>query len=389
MPLLEISNSILKEIDILYTEWYPIILSKINKSSHLHLCRFAAHLDSLGQHTLKEKIINYITNVNFEEDDYTFDASFTEAVLTVFSSVEDCERLSSFVSKLFDVTNNYFANYKYTEEQLNILFTDDLIKMQIEKITLNNNVETDKLLWLLQHKSNIKTADYYALLNRISILIGSTTNKNKAQILTFIQTTLAYIRLIPNCRIIEIDNLTSLNNKIMQRNVNGRSVSILDECKNENDNLHTVLDCLMNIYRISNGVITVNQLEKSVLYDKDYVYSRLIELKNECFTLEPFATIIISDNNYSDERVIIFVEHFMTLRNNNGAIVLPQDAIKNKIKSLLDNIDNIAVVAMIERLACFLDSPSQSRGTLSYWPLIVLISSMFLQNFLISSGSIP
>mgnify|MGYP003299558801 CR=1 FL=1 len=350
MPLLDISNSILKEIDILYTEWYPTILSKINKSSHLNLCRFAAHLDSLEQHTLKERIINYITNVNFEEDDYTFDASFTEAVLTVFSSVEDCERLSSFVSKLFDVTNNYFANYKYTEEQLNILFTDDLIKTQIEKITLNNNVETDKLLWLLQHKSNIKTADYYALLNRISILIGSTTNKNKAQILTFIQTTLAYIRLIPNCRIIEIDNLASLNNKIMQRNVNGRSVSILDECKNENENLHTVLDCLMNIYRISNGVITVDQIEKSVLYDKDYVYSHLIEFKNECFTLEPFATIIISDNNYSDERVIIFVEHFMTLRNNNGTIVLPQDAIKNKIKSLLDNIDNIAVVAMIERL---------------------------------------
>ena len=344
---LEIEQVFLKEIDLLYQPYYVNLLKQIDKNKLVNICRFALMLDNNGFKDLKEHIIQYVTNIGKENED--IDEYFSKAVFTVFNTDDDSKLLSKFATKLFNKIDIY-TDIQYSDSQFNFLFSEELVQAHIAVITIGNNKETEKLLWLFKHKKNIKEASYSLFFNKIKELVGTTTNKEKSNILVYIKYVVKFLCLVENERIKKFDELEAINQNLEVRKISYNSVYIIDEYKGDAENLHLIIDYFMHIYRISNGVITVNQANRICLHDKEYVYPKLIDLLQQGYELKPFHNAIMSDNNYSLSYLIPLTENCLLLKDDKEQFVIATGVIKNKLSSLLDNIKNVEVQKLIERL---------------------------------------
>ena len=343
----EVEQVFLKEIDLLYQPYYVNLLKQIDKNKLVNICRFALMLDNNGFKDLKEHIIQYVTNIGKENED--IDEYFSKAVFTVFNTDDDSKLLSKFATKLFNKIDIY-TDIQYSDSQFNFLFSEELVQAHIAVITIGNNKETEKLLWLFKHKKNIKEASYSLFFNKIKELVGTTTNKEKSNILVYIKYVVKFLCLVENERIKKFDELEAINQNLEVRKISYNSVYIIDEYKGDAENLHLIIDYFMHIYRISNGVITVNQANRICLHDKEYVYPKLIDLLQQGYELKPFHNAIMSDNNYSLSYLIPLTENCLLLKDDKEQFVIATDVIKNKLSSLLDNIKNVEVQKLIERL---------------------------------------
>lgn len=343
----DFEHTFLNEIDILYKPYYANLLERIDKNKLENLCRFALTLDNNGFKDLKALIIQYVTNTNEEND--TIEEPLIKAVFTVFNTDDDSKLLIDFATKLFNKIDIY-TDIQYSESQLNYLFSEELVQAHINAITIGDNKETEKLLWLFEHKKNITEESYSLLFDKIHQLIGTTTNKVKSDMLKYIIYTMNYMQYIGNNSINNIDKLSDLNQKIELRKMGVNNTHIIDEYKTESDKLHQIIDYIMHIYRISNGVITTNQVNKMCLHDSEYTYSKLVDLQQQGYDLKPFHNAIMNDEDYSQDNLIPLTEHCLLLKDNNGQFIVDTTTIKNKLNSLLDNIKNAEVKELIERL---------------------------------------
>lgn len=350
----DMASVYLQELDVLYQPHYKnSILEQIDKTKLKNLCRFALMLDNNGFKDLKEHIIQHVTNIG--EENENIDESFNKAVFTVFNTDEDSKQLSKLATKIFNTVDIY-TDIQYTENQLNSLFSEELVQAHINAITIGDNKETEKLLWLFEHKKNVTEDSYSLLFDKIHQLIGTTTSKAGSDILECILYTMKYLQFIENSEINNTDKLVTLNQKLENRRDRYNNiVYTLDEYKTDTLNLHRIIDYIIHVYRISNGVITSDQVKKMCLYDREYTYSILINLQQNGYDLEPFHNAIMSDNDYSLSDLIPLTEHCLFLKDGKEQSVIDTNTIKNKLSSLLDNIKNVEVQKSIERL--IVDNP--------------------------------
>ena len=353
------SSTFLIEIDSLFKGYsfnnsYYVYIGGIDGTKLENLCHFASLLDANDLPELKDNIISNITSTNIDSQ-LTGDKVNEELVKTAlrkFKSREDCERLNIFIGKLFKKVDIY-QDIDYSQDQKEMFFTSDLINYYIEKITLGDNNETKNLLWLLKNKINIDGECYSKLIEKLNTIIGDTTNKNKDQILSFVKYVANFLMLIPDKVIINSQQMTTLNNKLLWcRAVNGKNTFILDEVKSEIESLHFLIDTIIKIYRIGDGYITDVQVTKMVSVDKSYTYSKLLELREHNFKLKPFANSIINDNDYdtNPELLIPLIEFCILQKDENGVYALDDNKIKNKVVSLCDNISKPGISDLIEHL---------------------------------------
>lgn len=343
----DFEHTFLNEIDILYKPYYANLLERIDKNKLENLCRFALTLDNNGFKDLKALIIQYVTNTNEEND--TVEEPLIKAVFTVFNTDDDSKLLIDFATKLFNKIDIY-TDIQYSESQLNYLFSEELVQAHINAITIGDNKETEKLLWLFEHKKNIAEESYSLLFDKIHQLIGTTTNKVKSDMLKYIIYTMNFMQYIRNNSISNIDKLSGLNQKLELRKMNSVNTHIIDDYKTESEKLHLIIDYIMHIYRISNGVITTNQVNKMCLHDSEYTYSKLVDLRQHGYDLQPFHNAIMNDDDYSLSNLIPLTEHCLLLKETTEQPVIDRTIIKNKLNSLLDNIKNEEVEELIERL---------------------------------------
>lgn len=341
---LEFEQVFLKEIDLLYQPYYANLLEQIDKNKLENLCRLALTLDNNGFKDLKALIIQYVTNTNEEND--TIEEPLIKAVFTVFNTDEDSKLLSEYATKLFNKIDIY-TDIQYSKAQLDSLFSEELVEAHINAITIGNNKETEKLLWLFEHKKNISEESYSLLFEKIQQLIGTTNGKEKSTMLTYISYTMKYLQLIENGEIKNINKLSDLNQTLELRKIN---LHIIDDYKTDPENLHLIIDYIMHIYRISNGAITNNQVSKMCLHDSEYTYSKLVDLQQQGYDLKPFHNAIMNDEDYSQDNLISLTEHCLLLKDNNRRFIIDTTTTKNKLNSLLDNIENTEVQELIERL---------------------------------------
>lgn len=344
---LEIEQVFLKEINLLYQPYYDHLLEQIDKNKLENLCRFALMLDNNGFKDLKEHIIQHVTNIG--EENENIDEPFNKAVFTVFNTDEDCKQLSEFATKLFNRTNIY-TDVQYSESQFDHLFSEELVQAYIDAITIGDNKETEKLLWLFEHKKNITEDSYSLLFDKINSLIGPINNKVKSDMLKFIIYTMNFIQYIRNNSISNIDKLSGLNQKLELRKMSSVNTHIIDDYKTESEELHLIFDYIMHIYRISNGVITTNQVNKMCLHDREYTYSKLVDLQQQGYDLKPFHNAIMDEDDYSSDNLVSLTEYCLLLKDGKEQFVIDTTTIKNKLSSLLDNIKNTEVQKLIEHL---------------------------------------
>ena len=344
----DMASVYLQELDVLYQPYYKnSILEQIDKTKLENLCRFALMLDNNGFKDLKEHIIQHVTNIG--EENENIDEPFNKAVFTVFNTDEDCKQLSEFATKLFNRTNIY-TDVQYSESQFDHLFSEELVQAYIDAITIGDNKETEKLLWLFEHKKNITENSYSLLFDKINSLIGPINNKVKSDVLKFIIYTMNFIQYIRNNSISNIDKLSGLNQKLELRKMSSVNTHIIDDYKTESEELHLIFDYIMHIYRISNGVITTNQVNKMCLHDREYTYSKLVDLQQQGYDLKPFHNAIMNDDDYSSGDLISLTEYCLLLKDGKEQFVIDTTTIKNKLSSLLDNIKNTEVQKLIEHL---------------------------------------
>lgn len=336
----------LNEIDILYKPYYANLLERIDKNKLENLCSFALVLYKNGFKDLKTNIIQHVTNIG--EENENIDEPFIKAVFTVFNTDEDSKELSHFATKLFDNVDIY-TGIQYSTDQFNSLLSEELVHSRINAIRIGENKETEELLWLFEHKKNITEESYSLLFDKIQQLIGSTANKVKSDMLKYISYTMEYIQLIENCKINNTDNLSDLNLKLESRKISGINTHIIDDYKTETEKLHLIIDYIIHIYRISNGVITTNQVSKMCLHDKEYTYLKLMNLLQQGFDLKPFHNVIMNDEDYSQDNLISLTEHYLMMIDNVESSI-NDIIIWDKFNSLLDNITDHKIQKLIERL---------------------------------------
>ena len=338
---IDFEQLLLKEMDILYKPYYnQQFLCRINKVNLKDLCHLALTLHNYGFNNLKETIIEYITNIDLENE--KVDESFIKAVFTVFNTDSDCGLMRDFATKLFNKVDLY-TDIKYSVAQFNNLFSEKLIKSRINKITIGENKETEQLLWLFEHKKNIEENTYSLLFDKIQEL---KTNNNFQ--LDYITYTTKFMELIENGKITNTKKLSNLNIKLGLENMYS---NILDNYKNDFSSLHNTIDYIMHVYRISNSLAsTQNFIDPILTYDRNYTYSKLKELKEFGYDLKPFHNAIMKDNDYSLNDLISLTGYCLLLKDEAEKFAINETSIKNKIKSLLDNINNAEICKLIEQL---------------------------------------
>ena len=344
-----VPNAFLVEINSLFDNEYWSLLNKIDKSKIEELCQFALLLNDHTLPKLKQRILSYISNINLDEDISEFNEQFIKVVLTKFNTRKDSERLSPFIESLYKKIG-INKDIDYSQEQKEVLFSKYLIQHYIERIAIGENNETQELLWLLEKRENIEAECYSNLCDKLNNLIGNTVNKNKNQMFTITKYVADFILLFPDCS--SMAQLEALNTKLWRRTVNNRNVCLLDEHNGEPDNSHFIIDLVLKIYRITNGVITNEQVTKMISSDKQYVYSKLLEFKELGFDLKPFWDVIINDNEYETniELLIPLIEFCILQKDENGVLVIDNEKIKNKVISLCNCISNPKVSELIEHL---------------------------------------
>ena len=333
---------LLKEMDILYKPYYKKeVLEQFNKEKLYHLCYFASILYKEQFFELKEFIISYAIHIT--PDLFDENQSLFKSIFIVFNTTEDCKQLNKFATQLFSYRNIY-ADIPYTTEQLNNLFSEDLVIYSIGNITIEENKETEQLLWLFEHKKNIEENTYSLLFDKIQKLKSNTNFQ--VNYITYIT---KFIGLIGNRKITNTKNLSNLNIKLGLENMYS---NILANYKNDLSSLHNIIDYIIHVYRISNSLASISQnfIESIWTYDKNYIYSKLIDLKGFEYDLKPFHKYIMKDNDYSSNKLILLTGYCLLLKNETEEFVIDKTLIKSKIKSLLDNIDNAEIYKLIEQL---------------------------------------
>lgn len=344
---IDLERVFLNEINLLYQPYYANFLDRIKDEKLEDFCRLALTLHNNGLEDLKSSIIEHVSNTDNVNE--KINELLIKVVFIVFNTDEDSKKLNKLATKVFNTVDIY-TDIQYTEAQLNYLFSEELVQAHINAITIGDNKETEKLLWLFEHKKNITEESYSLLFDKIKELVGVTTNKVKSDMLAYIKYTKKYLCLIGNNRINNSDRLKSLNQKIEIRSMRNNSVYVIDDYKDDTDNLHLIIDFYMHIYRISNGVISTEQVKRMCLHDKEYTYSELMNLQQNDYDLKAFHNAIMDDNDYSLSDLIPLTEHCLLLKNNTEQPVIDRTIIKNKLNSLLDNIKNGEVQKLIERL---------------------------------------
>lgn len=338
---IEFEQVFLKEIDILYQTHYNSLLEQIDKNKLENLCRLAVQLDDNGFKDLKTYIIKHVTNIGEESEN--INEYFIKAVFTVFNTDSDCELLRDFTTKLFSKVDLY-TDIKYSATQLNNLLSEELVQSHINAIIIGENKETKNLLWLFEHKNNIEGNTYSLLFDKIQKLKSNTNFQ-----VNYITYTTKFMGLIGNRKITNTKNLSNLNIKLGLENMYS---NILANYKNDLSSLHNIIDYIIHVYRISNSLASISQnfIESIWTYDKNYIYSKLIDLKGFEYDLKPFHKYIMKDNDYSSNKLILLTGYCLLLKNETEEFVIDKTLIKSKIKSLLDNIDNAEIYKLIEQL---------------------------------------
>jgi len=338
---IDFEQLLLKEMDILYKPYYKNeVLEQFNKEKLYHLCYFASILYKEQFFELKEFIISYAINITLPNSE---NQSLFKSIFITFNTAEDCKRLNKLATELFRFENIY-TDIQYTTEQFENLFSHDLVIQSISVITIGENKETEQLLWLFEHKKNIEENTYSLLFDKIQKL----KSNNNFQ-LDYISYTTKFMKLIENGKITNTKKLSNLNIKLGLENMYS---NILDNYKNDFSSLHNTIDYIIHVYRISNSLASISQnfIEPIWGIDKNYIYSKLIELKEFGYDLKPFHNAIMKDNDYSLNDLISLTGYCLLLKDEAEKFAINETSIKNKIKSLLDNINNAEICKLIEQL---------------------------------------
>lgn len=350
-----LSRATLATLDNMMKSNYTEII-KLSQNS-MEICKYANTLDNLKLPSLKKEIIAYISSENKDDEKPTNKDSYIKSVLSVFNNEADSKTLAAFADSYYQ--NNWIdKSIDYTEGQKKYLFTDNqVINLTKTLDSLVNESENSELQWLFENKPNISTSTYGEFFSHINNMLGEMRNKTKEDLLEYIRFIIPYVCLIKKGALKK--ELSELYIKLFEERgiahpsypsypQHDTKVNLLSECLDVEEDSKIISKFCYEVYRITNSnTETKDQFKGLFTKNKPYINSLFVDLLNLGFGLIPLFSIILTDDDYSDSNSIILTKNCFIQRKKDGSLYLTSDQTKNKIKSLIDNVDNSNVTSLI------------------------------------------
>ena len=324
-------------ITVLYKDSFDKVIKSIPSKDYVCVCQFANNLDKHNNGLLKKLML---THIGENHNNHTV----VKAALSTFQSSKDAVALSKVALNVFQ-TNDIFTDVDYSEEQKEVLFSEDLVNTLLEEAKLDiESVKYRNLLWIFQNKKNISTEMYDKFFKTFGVV---TANKKKEDTIQFLDLLVPYFNAISNKYLKDTESIKVIYENIYgQRKINGYSYKILGEYQNTPDVFHRLVNGCFEIYRITEGLLSNEVINSCYQYAKNASQNHIIKLNNEGLSITIFNQTILNDNDYTNKQSIELIRRCLLSRVN-STWTIDAEAAKRKIKDLLDNISEENVHSLI------------------------------------------
>lgn len=324
-------------ITVLYKDSFDKVIKSIPSKDYVCVCQFANNLDKHNNGLLKKLML---THIGENHNNHTV----VKAALSTFQSSKDAVALSKVALNVFQ-TNDIFTDVDYSEEQKEVLFSEDLVNTLLEEAKLDiESVKYRNLLWIFQNKKNISTEMYDKFFKTFGVV---TANKKKEDTIQFLDLLVPFFNAISNKHLKDTESIKVIYENIYgQRKINGYSYKILGEYQNTPDVFHRLVNGCFEIYRITEGLLSNEVINSCYQYAKNASQNHIIKLNNEGLSITIFNQTILNDNDYTNKQSIELIRRCLLSRVN-STWTIDAEAAKRKIKDLLDNISEENVHSLI------------------------------------------
>lgn len=324
-------------ITVLYNDSFDKVIKSIPSKDYVCVCQFANNLDKQNNGLLKKLML---THIRENHNNHTV----VKAALSTFQSSKDAVALSKVALNVFQ-TNDIFTDVDYSEEQKEVLFSEDLVNTLLEEAKLDiESVKYRNLLWIFQNKKNISTEMYDKFFKTFGVV---TANKKKEDTIQFLDLLVPFFNAISNKHLKDTESIKVIYENIYgQRKINGYSYKILGEYQNTPDVFHRLVNGCFEIYRITEGLLSNEVINSCYQYAKNASQNHIIKLNNEGLSITIFNQTILNDNDYTNKQSIELIRRCLLSRVN-STWTIDAEAAKRKIKDLLDNISEENVHSLI------------------------------------------
>lgn len=324
-------------ITVLYKDSFNKVIKSIPSKDYVCVCQFANNLDKHNNGLLKKLML---THIEENHNNHTV----VKAALITFQSSKDAVALSKVALNVFQ-TNDIFTDVDYSEEQKEVLFSEDLVNTLLEEAKLDiESVKYRNLLWIFQNKKNISTEMYDKFFKTFGVV---TANKKKEDTIQFLDLLVPFFNAISNKYLKDTESIKVIYENIYgQRKINGYSYKILEEYQNTPDVFHRLVNGCFEIYRITEGLLSNEVINSCYQYAKNASQNHIIKLNNEGLSITIFNQAILNDNDYTNKQSIELIRRCLLSRVN-STWTIDAEAAKRKIKDLLDNISEENVHSLI------------------------------------------
>lgn len=324
-------------ITVLYKDSFDKVIKSIPSKDYVCVCQFANNLDKHNNGLLKKLML---THIGENHNNHTV----VKAALSTFQSSKDAVALSKVALNIFQ-TNDIFTDVDYSEEQKEVLFSEDLVNTLLEEAKLDiESVKYRNLLWIFQNKKNISTEMYDKFFKTFGVV---TANKKKEDTIQFLDLLVPFFNAISNKYLKDTESIKVIYENIYgQRKINGYSYKVLEEYQNTPDVFHRLVNGCFEIYRITEGLLSNEVINSCYQYAKNASQNHIIKLNNEGLSITIFNQAILNDNDYTNKQSIELIRRCLLSRVN-STWTIDAEAAKRKIKDLLDNISEENVHSLI------------------------------------------
>lgn len=340
-------------IDNLLSAYYNVAIPAIFKTDAL--CCLGEQMHEAGFSNLRNAIVDYL-RAEKESEDSNF-VNVLRAYYSVFTSEQNCKDIAEVVESYY-VENVIDQDIDFTETQIKVLFGDSFVVKQIENISaIDDESRIDDIIWCIKNNKALSGETFTALFSKFIDLFGNTRAKSKEAYFELINHLLPVIDSIETSRLsIEPTPIFNLitetrglpNPSYRNYSQYDRQVSLLDEVDEEQ--AKAVTSFCYNIMRISGGKVDVSAaINKLYSKCKDDVVQGALKIHSMDVSIVPLSSTFINVADYDSENEVSLLEIVLS-RDNNGKLNPNDDAVKEKIHSLVDNSNNNNVEVLLKKL---------------------------------------
>lgn len=340
-------------IDGALSPYYKTAISDIKNPDAL--CYMGSQMNVAGISTLRGAILDFLTAENAKEV-----INFTNvlyAYYSNFTSDDDCYAIAKVVEDFYD-DNSLEQEIHFTDNQIRILFGDSFVISQINGLsTTDDEARIEDIIWCIKNNNELSSETFTTLFAKFIDLFGNTRGKSKGEYLMFINHMQVLFDALPTkSRGNELNDIYDVvinergipNPSWLNQPQHDSKKSILDEVDVEE--AKAVTGFCYEVMRISGGTVDISAaLSKLYAKCKETVIEGALKIHSLGISIVPLAGTLIKADDFNSANELNVLEIILS-RQDDGSLVPNDDAVKEKIQTLVDNADKIGVEKLLGKL---------------------------------------